>query len=73
MFYDADELSRSVFGANVELTSPGRPSACLSDIDANTKVRILRKNILRVCLNTEAGMEDEAETIRVYHSVQNSR
>ena len=73
ILFCADELRRSVWGTSVEMTSPGQPSACLTDIDIKTKIRVLRKNALRVCINPDAEDDDEVGTVRVYHSVQNSR
>ncbi|XP_076802755.1 ribosomal oxygenase 1-like isoform X1 [Clavelina lepadiformis] len=65
-----DELDRTIHGAKVKMTSPGHPSACLCGVSLETKVRVLRKNAVRVCLGSDAN---ENVAVTVHHSLQNSR
>ena len=67
----SEEKKRSIHGASVSLSSPGRPSACQFDINVETKVCVVRKNALRLCVMSND--EEENPTVHVYHSVQNSR
>nr|CAB3265592.1 bifunctional lysine-specific demethylase and histidyl-hydroxylase NO66-like [Phallusia mammillata] len=67
-----DEKSRTIHGANVRMVAPGRPSAWLCDITINTRIRIVRKNAVRLFAHNDGDANDNAG-VRVYHSTQNSR
>ena len=66
------EQRRCVIGADVHVTSSGKPSACLCEINLSTKIRVMRKNALRLCASANDG-SDENLVVRVHHSLHNSR
>nr|XP_039249312.1 ribosomal oxygenase 1-like isoform X2 [Styela clava] len=67
-----DERSRTVLAATVRLKSLGQPGSCECDIDLNSKVRVIRKNAVRLVKDKEEAGKDDS-TYFVYHSMQNPR
>ena len=67
----SDEMKRCVQGSEVELTTAGRPGSCICEIKANTKIRVVRKNALRLFIDPDDNNEESI--VKVYHCVQNSK
>jgi len=66
----SDEKKRTVRGVPVSIENNGLPSKIDDLMKANTKVKLLRKNCLRVVNMLESDEEDEA-VVYIYHNVQN--
>ena len=59
-------------GVDVDVTSSGRVSLCVCDITDETRIRLVRKNAVRLYANGGADPNGNVD-VRVYHCTQNSR
>uniref|UniRef100_H2ZFB8 Bifunctional lysine-specific demethylase and histidyl-hydroxylase n=1 Tax=Ciona savignyi TaxID=51511 RepID=H2ZFB8_CIOSA len=66
-----DEKSRTIQGCDVTMASPGNPVQHICDIDEKTRIRVLRKNAIRIV--TAQSDANDNSVVQVYHCVQNSR
>ncbi|XP_078489978.1 ribosomal oxygenase 1-like [Ciona intestinalis] len=66
-----DEKSRTIHGCDVGMKSPGTPTHYICDIDEKTRIRVLRKNALRIVASQNDTNDNSV--VQVFHCVQNPR
>ena len=62
-----EERSRMIFGSKVNFDKRGQPQLFTSSFTLDTKVRLIRKNAIRII----ADDDDGEDGVRVYYNYEN--